>query len=767
MGSYDLTLIILTLALPLLWWFRDSLPFIGGKLREAVASKTHSNGSVKPSVDHGDPRDFVQKMDRAIVEFDSICCQGKRCVMFYGSQTGTAEEYALRLAKEAKSRFGISSLVSDPEEYEFNILDQVPESNVLFFVMATYGEGEPTDNSAAFMEFIMDPSVEFSKGGSTLENLHYVIFGLGNRTYAYYNEIARKLDSRLTELGAKRVGERGEGDDDKSMEEDYLAWKDGMWESFSSTMGVEEGGAGDVPDFSVTEVNAHPADKVYHGELSPRALIASASGSNTPIGSYDSKNPFPAPVLTSKELFAVGGDRNCVHIEFDITGSGMSYQHGDHVGVWPSNPDKEVDRFLSVLGLAGEDHRHAIVSIESLDPALAKVPFPTPATYEAIFRHYLDISAIASRQTIAFLARYAPTDQARDRLTRWGSSKEIYADEIDGPALKLGEVLQAAVGDEVDGEAPFNSTVWPIPFDRIVSLVPRLGPRYYSISSSSKLYPSSIHVTAVVLKYQTTPSFAHKRMPRWVFGLSTNFILNVRIASSGTNTPVEDHSLSNGVGTLGGESPSAVSLAKMPKYKLGGPRGHYIKENVYKVPIHVRRSTFRLPTSPKVPVIMIGPGTGVAPFRGFIQERVALARKAKEKNGPDALKDWAPIHLFYGCRREHEDYLYAEEWPQYAEELDGKFNIHVAFSREMKKPDGSKVYVQDLIHDLRADLAKLILDKRAYIYICGDAKSMQKSVEEELKIMLGEAKGGSAQVEGVKEFKLLKDRNRLMTDVWS
>ena len=615
--------------------------------------------------------------------------QGKRCVMFYGSQTGTAEEYALRLAKEAKSRFGISSLVCDPEEYEFANLDQVPSSNILFFVMATYGEGEPTDNSAALMEFLLDPSVEFSQGGSTLENLHYVVFGLGNKTYALYNEIARKVDARLTQLGAKRLGERGEGDDDKSMEEDYLAWKDGMWETFSSTMGIEEGGAGDVPDFKVTEIDVHPADKVYHGELSPRALIASASGTTTPVGSYDSKNPYPAPVLTSKELFSVGADRNCVHIEFDITGSGMSYQHGDHVGVWPSNPDLEVDRMLSVLGLDG-DRRHAIVTIESLDPALAKVPFPIPATYEAIFRHYLDISAVASRQTIAFLARYAPTEQAKERLTQWGADKQLYAKEIDGPALKLGEVLQVAAGDEVEGNPPFRSTVWPIPFDRIVSLIPRLGPRYYSISSSSKLYPSSIHVTAVVLKYQTAPSAAHKHEPRWVFGLSTNFILNVRMASSGTSTPIEQ-SLANGHSN-GDAHPQAVSLAKIPTYKLAGPRGHYIKENIYKVPIHVRRSTFRLPTSPKVPVILIGPGTGVAPFRGFVQERVALARRAKEKNGPDALKDWAPIHLFYGCRRKSEDYLYAEEWPEYAKELDGKFQIHVAFSREMKKADGSEYW---------------------------------------------------------------------------
>lgn len=529
--------------------------------------------------------------------------------MFFGSQTGTAEEYAVRLAKEAKSRFGLSSLVCDPEEYDFDKLDQVPSDKVVFFVVATYGEGEPTDNAQPFMEFIMDDNVEFSQGGNTLENLNYVVFGLGNRTYAYYNEIARKIDKRLTDLGAKRIGERGEGDDDKSMEEDYLGWKDGMWEQFSKVLGVEEGGAGDVADFAVTEVSTLPAEKVFHGELSARALMASASGNNTPLGSYDSKNPFPAPVLTSNELFAVGGDRNCVHIEFDITGSGLSYQHGDHVGVWPVNPDIEVERMLSIFGLQSEERRNAVVTIESLDPTLAKVPFPIPSTYDAIFRHYLDISSVASRQTIAFLARYAPTEAAREKMTRWGNDRDIYAAEIDGPCLKLAEVLQAAVGD--NQTPPFTSnTVWPIPFDRIISVVPRLQPRYYSISSSSKYVPGAIHVTAVVLKYKSAPSHAHNNNPRWVYGLSTNFILNVRNASSGTNTP-ESRSSPKAIGDR--QLPSAgldhVTMDSTPMYRLQGPRGHYARQNIYRVPIHVRRSTFRLPTSPKVPVIMIGPGT--------------------------------------------------------------------------------------------------------------------------------------------------------------
>jgi NADPH-ferrihemoprotein reductase len=188
---------------------------------------------------------------------------------------------------------------------------------------------------------------------------------------------------------------------------------------------------------------------------------------------------------------------------------------------------------------------------------------------------------------------------------------------------------------------------------------------------------------------------------------------------------------------------------------------------MYKVPIHVRRSTFRLPTNPRTPVIMIGPGTGVAPFRGFVQERVAMARRAIEKNGPDALADWGRMSLFYGCRRSDEDFLYADEWPKYGEELKDKFVMHNAFSRENFRPDGSKIYVQDLIWDDREAIADAILKQKGYIYICGDAKAMSKAVEDVLARILGEAKEGTKEVEGVQEMKMLKERSRLMLDVWS
>ncbi|KAF9267575.1 NADPH-dependent cytochrome P450 oxidoreductase [Marasmius fiardii PR-910] len=727
-SSSDVLILTVGVVLAALYLFRDQL-FAASKPKTSVPVPTKvTNG------DSGNPRDFIAKMKAG----------KKRLVIFYGSQTGTAEEYAIRLAKEAKAKFGLASLVCDPEEYDFENLNELPEDCCVFFVMATYGEGEPTDNAVQLMQNMTDESFEFTNGGHKLDGVKYVVFGLGNRTYEHYNFIGRQIDEHLAKMGAERIGERGEGDDDKSMEEDYLEWKDGMWDAFAKAMNVEEGQGGDTADFVVSELDSHPVEKVYLGELSARALTRTK-------GIHDAKNPYPAPIAVARELFQDTKDRNCVHVELNIEGSGINYQHGDHVGVWPTNAELEVNRLLCVLGLY--DKKDTVIGIESLDPALAKVPFPVPTTYATVLRHYLDISSVAGRQFLGPLAKFAPTPEAEAYLKQLNTDKGEFHKVVSDGCLKIGEVLQMVAGNSLyEAPTPTNTTTWTIPFDIIVSSIPRLQPRYYSISSSPKLNPTTIHVTCVVLKYHSVAS--EKAGVKWVYGVGSNFLLNLKHAANGESAPlVTDFAIPN---------------ADFPTYAIEGPRGAYKQDTIYKVPIHVRRSTFRLPTNPKSPVIMIGPGTGVAPFRGFVQERVALARRSLEKNGPDALADWGRIILFYGCRRSTEDFLYKDEWPQYQEELRGKFVMHKAFSRDgPRKPDGSKIYVQDLIWDERETVADAIINGKGYVYICGDAKNMAKSVEEILAKILGESKGGSAEVEGAAEIKLLKERSRLMLDVWS
>jgi NADPH-ferrihemoprotein reductase len=414
------------------------------------------------------------------------------------------------------------------------------------------------------------------------------------------NAVARLVDEKLSSFGAKRIGERGEGDDDKSMEEDYLAWKDDMLAALQSELSFEEGAGGDIADFKITELDSSSADdsKVYLGELSQRAL----SGSR---GIFDAKNPYPAPLISSRELF-LAGDRNCVFAEFGIKDTGIRYQTGDHVGVWPMNPDSEVERLLRVLGL--NEKRHTIIDVISLDPALAKVPFPTPTTYEAILRHYLDINAVANRQACAGLARWAPEgSDARAKLERWGSDKDAYHTEVADACLKISEVLLVANGEDArsDPTDPASQiTSWNIPFDRIISIIPRLQPRYYSISSSPKLHPDSIHVTAVVLKYQPGQD-ANAQVAedaKYVFGTATNYLLNVKMKQHSENARIEHQ----GQTTHHDDKRDYGS----PDYKLAGPRGKFQSaDGGYCIPIHVRRSNFRLPTSPKIPVVMIGPGT--------------------------------------------------------------------------------------------------------------------------------------------------------------
>ena len=472
--------------------------------------------------------------------------------------------------------------------------------------MATYGEGEPTDNAVQLMQNLSDESFEFSKGEHRLNGLKYVIFGLGNKTYEHYNVISRQVDEHLTKMGATRIGNRGEGDDDKSMEEDYLEWKDGMWEAFARIMNVEEGQGGDTADFAVSEVqDSIVPEKVYRGmcyppfpqlitvlftfsfsgELSARALTRSK-------GIHDAKNPYAAPISVSRELFQNTHNRNCVHVELNIEGSGISYQHGDHVGVWPSNPDLEVERLLCALGLS--EKRDTVIGIESLDPALAKVPFPVPTTYGTVLRHYIDISAVAGRQILGALAKFGPTPSAESYLRSLNTGKEEYHAVVTEGCLKLGELLQLAAGDDIRATpTTANTTAWNIPFDIIVSSIPRLQPRFYSISSSPKLNPNSIHVTCVVLKYESAGS---RIPPRSVYGVGSNFLLNLKYAANGETAPLISEST----------GPNAVLF---PAYAIEGPRSAHREGSIYKAPIHVRRSTFRLPTNPKSPIIMIGPGT--------------------------------------------------------------------------------------------------------------------------------------------------------------
>lgn len=229
--------------------------------------------------------------------------------------------------------------------------------------MATYGEGEPTDNAVEFWDFInSDSPFSESANETPFSNLKYVAFGLGNNAYQHYNFMVQNLDKVLANLGARRIGTTGEGDDGAgTMEEDFLAWKDPMWAALAEEMGLEEHEVIYEPVFIVDERDdLSPGYKtVYLGEPNKEYL------EGTPKAPFNAHNPYIARISESREL-CTDKDRNCLHVEFDVSDSPIQYTTGDHIAIWPTNADIEVDRFAKTFGL--EEKRNRVISMKGLDP---------------------------------------------------------------------------------------------------------------------------------------------------------------------------------------------------------------------------------------------------------------------------------------------------------------------------------------------------------------------------------------------------------------
>nr|ACL01092.1 cytochrome P450 reductase [Ochlerotatus sollicitans] len=657
-----LDIILLTVLIGGAAWY-----FLKNKKKDTQASQFKSY-SIQPTT--------VNTMTMAENSFiKKLKSSGRRLVVFYGSQTGTAEEFAGRLAKEGL-RYQMKGMVADPEECDMEELLSLKDidKSLAVFCLATYGEGDPTDNCMEFYDWIQNNDVDFS-------GLNYAVFGLGNKTYEHYNKVGIYVDKRLEELGANRVFELGLGDDDANIEDDFITWKDKFWPAVCDHFGIESSGE-DVlmRQYRLLEQPETPAERLYTGEV---ARLHSLQTQRPP---FDAKNPFLAPIKVNRELHKAG-DRSCMHIEFDIEGSKMRYEAGDHLAMYPVN-DQDLVLRLGKLCNADLDTIFSLINTDT--DSSKKHPFPCPTTYRTALTHYLEITALPRTHILKELAEYCSDEKDKEFLRFMCSTnpegKAKYQEWVQDSCRNIVHVLE-----DLPSCRP--------PVDHICELLPRLQPRYYSISSSSKLYPTTVHVTAVLVKYQTKTGRVNN-------GVATTFL--------------------------------------SMKHPLNG-------EPLPRVPIFIRKSQFRLPAKTETPVIMVGPGTGLAPFRGFIQER-----DFHKKDG----KDIGQTILYFGCRKRAEDYIYEEELEDYAQS--GTIKLRTAFSRDQPQ----KVYVTHLLEEDMDLLWDVIGEKKGHFYICGDAKNMATDVRNILLKVL-QSKGNMSESEAVQYIKKMEAQKRYSADVWS
>jgi cytochrome P450/NADPH-cytochrome P450 reductase len=166
--------------------------------------------------------------------------------------------------------------------------------------------------------------------------------------------------------------------------------------------------------------------------------------------------------------------------------------------------------------------------------------------------------------------------------------------------------------------------------------------------------------------------------------------------------------------------------------------------------IRETKAGFRLPEDPSRPIIMIGPGTGLAPFRGFLQERAS--QKASGKT-------LGPAMLFFGCRHPEQDFLYADELKGFAEQKIAE--LHVAFSRGA----GPKTYVQDLIA-AQKDRVWNLIESGAIIFVCGDGGKMEPDVKRKLMDIYREKTNADETAAG-RWIDDMGTQNRYVLDVWA
>ena len=577
-------------------------------------------------------------------------------LVLYGSNLGTAEELATRVADLAEVN-GFATTLAPLDDYA----GKLPEQGGVMIFCASYN-GAPPDNATQFVRWLGGdlPKDAFAK-------LRYAVFGCGNSDWAAtYQSVPRLIDEQLAAHGGRSVYGRGEGDARSDLDGQFEKWFAALGPAAAKEFGLASNitrSADDAPLYAIEPV-------------APTAVNAIVA-----LGGVS-----PMKVLVNSELQNKSGahpsDRSTRHIEVQLP-PGVTYRVGDHLSVVPRNDPALVDSVARRFGFLPADQ----IRLQVAEGRRAQLPVGDAVSVGRLLTDFVELQQVATRKQIQIMSEHTRCPVTKPKLIAYvgddDASTEHYRTDVLGKRKSVFDLLEEHPACE-------------LPFHAYLEMLSLLAPRYYSISSSPSGDGERCSVTVGVVE---APASSGRGVYK---GVCSNYLAGRRV-----NDTVH---------------------ATVRETKAG----------------------FRLPDDAAVPVIMIGPGTGLAPFRGFLQERAH--RKAQGAK-------LGPAMLFFGCRHPEQDYLYADELRAF--EASGITELHTAFSRA----DGPKTYVQHLVA-AQKDRVWSLIEQGAIVYVCGDGGKMEPDVKAALVAIYRERSGADAEA-GSRWIEELGTRNRYVLDVWA
>ncbi|KAB0794374.1 hypothetical protein PPYR_11213 [Photinus pyralis] len=646
-----------------------------------------------------------------------------KATVLYATETGKSESYAKKLCELLGHAF--NAQVYCMADYD---ISSIEHEALLLVVTSTFGNGDPPENGEEFARTLYDmkmhennishsgenklglaSSKSFIKMNSQsdnikklrrydslrgssitdvlvednfgpLSNVRFAVFALGSSAYPKFAAFGQYVDNLLGELGGERLMKMMAGDEMCGQDQAFKKWAPHVFKLACDTFCLDD-------DESILEA-ALALETETLSNATVRFVEAKEQSTEVSLSKCYNKTVSAGVLVNRTNLHAEISTRATLLLEIE---SSLTYHPGDHVGIYPTNRGDLVDKIIERL--IGVDDPDKVIQLQTLKEShtsngVVKTWVPHErlpnCSVRQLFSRFLDITTPPSPNLLQHFASIATSEDDQAKLTVLATNPAAYEDWRHWRFPHLLEVLE---------EFPSVRPYAPL----LVTQLPILQPRFYSISSSPAVYNNQIHVTVAVVTYRTEDGKGPVH-----YGVCSNYL--------------QDTSISG------------------------------------KVYIFVRSApNFYLPKDISIPVILVGPGTGIAPFKGFWQQRLSDIEKTKKHAG----KMW----LFFGCRQRGLD-LYREEKADMVKcgVLD---RVFLALSRE---PNVKKTYVQDLALEVADEIYQIMVIEKGHFYVCGDC-TMAEHVYQTLKTIIQQY-GGKTDSQAEAYMLTLRDENRYHEDIF-